>query len=177
MSEKSAKGHSAPARALPYRRCVGIMLANADGKVWTGRRIPKWQDPDRLHKLWQMPQGGIDKGETPIEAARRELYEETGARSVEPLVESAGWLSYDLPPEILGITLGGKYRGQTQKWFLMRFLGSDDEFDLALPGHPAEFDDWQWRAPEQVPELVVPFKRKVYEQVVAEFAGALARLA
>lgn len=156
--------------ALPYRASAGIMLLNAAGRVWTGRRLPKWAG-DSAAPIWQMPQGGIDTGEDPIDTALRELEEETGIRSVDVLAEMPGWLSYDLPRELLGIALGGKYRGQRQKWFAMRFWGDDSEIDIgARNGKKAEFDRWSWRRMEQVPELIMPFKRAVYETVISEFA-------
>lgn len=156
--------------SLPYRPCVGIVLFNAEGLVWIGRRIPKW-DGDASQHMWQMPQGGIDAGETPLEAALRELEEEIGTRNVEVVGESRDWLSYDLPPEVLGVAMKGKYCGQRQKWFAMRFLGSDDEVDIgARPGHKAEFNAWRWVRLEEITDLVVPFKRPVYEVLAREFA-------
>jgi putative (di)nucleoside polyphosphate hydrolase len=119
-----------------------------------------------------MPQGGIDKGEDPAATALRELYEETSIRSVSPLDEIKDWVYYDLPDEMLGIGLKGKYRGQRQRWFAYLFVGKDDEIDVLSPGggkHPAEFDTWRWEALERLPELIVPFKRKAYEEVVAHF--------
>jgi putative (di)nucleoside polyphosphate hydrolase len=123
-------------------------------------------------RLWQMPQGGLDKGETPFEAARRELYEETGMESLSLIAEAPEWIKYDLPEDRIGITWGGKYRGQTQKWFALRFTGDDREIRIDPPpgGHKAEFDDWAWKPLLQMPDLVVPFKRKVYEEVIAVFA-------
>jgi putative (di)nucleoside polyphosphate hydrolase len=154
---------------MPYRPCVGIMLINRHGRVWIGRRLPKWVG-DRSAHIWQMPQGGIDKGEEPRAAALRELQEETAARAVEVLAESADWLHYDLPAELIGVALRGKYRGQRQKWFAMRFLGEDAEIDIsARDGHKAEFDAWRWAGIDEVPGLIVPFKRGIYERLVEEF--------
>jgi putative (di)nucleoside polyphosphate hydrolase len=150
--------------SLPYRPCVGVVLINRDGRVWVGRRVD-------TAGAWQMPQGGIDPGETPLDAARRELLEETGARSVEPLAETAGWLRYDLPDDLLGKVWGGRYRGQEQKWFALRFLGDDSEINLA--GHHREFDSWHWATADEVLAEIVPFKRQVYAAVFAEFAPYL----
>jgi putative (di)nucleoside polyphosphate hydrolase len=119
-----------------------------------------------------MPQGGIDEGESPREAAIRELHEETGTTHAEVIAESSCWLSYDLPKDALGIGLKGKYRGQTQKWFAMRFLGSDDEFNIEAPtGAKAEFDDWKWVTLKETAKNIVEFKRPIYEALVKEFAG------
>ena len=161
------------AKDLPYRPCVGMVVLNAGGLVWTGRRKV---EPDGemagSSRLWQMPQGGLDKGETPFEAARRELYEETGMESLSLIAEAPEWIKYDLPEDRIGITWGGKYRGQTQKWFALRFTGDEREIRIDPPpgGHKAEFDDWAWKPLLQMPDLVVPFKRKVYEEVIAVFA-------
>lgn len=156
--------------ALPLRECVGIMLLNAEGKVWVGRRKPKWAG-DHSAKIWQMPQGGIERFEPPRIAALRELREETGISSVDVLAEHPHWLTYELPANLMGVALKGRYRGQRQKWFAMRFLGSDREIDIsAKDGLKAEFEDWRWAPIEQVPKLIVPFKRDVYERVTGEFA-------
>ena len=155
---------------LPMRACVGIMLLNAEGKVWVGRRRPKWAG-DHAAKIWQMPQGGIEKFEPPRIAALRELREETGVTSVEVMAEHPEWLSYELPSSLLGIALKGRYRGQRQKWFAMRFLGDDREIDIsARDGLKAEFETWRWAPISVVPKLIVPFKRDVYEQVTGAFA-------
>ncbi len=157
---------------LPYRPCVGIMLLNAQGLVWVGRRIPKWEG-DGAMSLWQMPQGGIDEGESPEQAALRELEEETGCGHAQVIAEYPRWLSYDLPTQALGIGLKGKYRGQTQKWFAMRFLGRDSDFNIAAPhGQKAEFDAWEWVTLKQASERIVAFKRPVYDALLKEF-GAL----
>ncbi|MCV0395244.1 MAG: RNA pyrophosphohydrolase [Rhizobiaceae bacterium] len=158
--------------SLPYRRCVGVMVLNAEGLVWVGRRLPDDRSEmiDETY-LWQMPQGGIDKGEEPLETARRELYEETGIESVKLLAEAPDWISYDLPADKVGVAWKGKYRGQTQKWFCFRFHGDEREIRINPPpgGHEAEFEDWAWRPIGDLPGLIVPFKRQVYEQVVAAF--------
>ena len=140
------------------------MLANAAGLVWVGRRI---DTPDG----WQMPQGGIDDGEAAAAAALRELHEEIGTDRAEIIAESKEWYRYDLPPHLLGKAWKGRYRGQEQRWFLLRFTGSDADIDIATE-HP-EFDAWQWVAPGALCDLIVPFKRAVYEQVVAEFRPQL----
>jgi putative (di)nucleoside polyphosphate hydrolase len=155
---------SLPASELSfYRLGVGIMLLNDSGKVFVGRRI----DMPAGLAAWQMPQGGIDPGETPRQAALRELKEEVGTDKAEILAESAVWHHYDLPPEIAGRMWRGRYRGQRQKWFAMRFTGSDADIDPATE-HP-EFDAWEWVSPDRLPELIVPFKRQIYLDVLAEF--------
>jgi putative (di)nucleoside polyphosphate hydrolase len=159
---------------MPYRDCVGVAVFNRDGKVLIGRRQPD-EDPEDsavFGSPWQMPQGGIDKGEAPEVAALRELYEETSIRSVTPLDAIRDWIYYDLPDVELGRALKGKYRGQRQLWFAFLFTGSEDEIDVLKPGggaHTAEFDKWRWEALERLPEIIVPFKRAAYEQVVAGF--------
>jgi putative (di)nucleoside polyphosphate hydrolase len=159
---------------LPYRTSAGIMLVNDAGLVWTGRRRPKWID-ERSAPIWQMPQGGIDPGEAPRAAALRELKEETGITNAEVVAECRSWLVYDLPPELLGVALKGRYRGQRQMWFLMRFWGDDAEIDIRpRRGEKAEFDRWAWRPKEELTSLVVPFKRRVYETVISEFSPLLA---
>ncbi|WP_297322454.1 RNA pyrophosphohydrolase [uncultured Bartonella sp.] len=157
---------------LPYRKCVGIAVFNKEGKVWAGRRIKKrLSELDGASKIWQMPQGGIDKNESPIDAARRELYEETGIRSIELIGETDGWINYDLPKQLVGVALKGKYCGQTQKWFAFRFIGDDKEIAINPPPEDniAEFDQWKWVDIEALPMMVVPFKQAVYEKVVAQF--------
>ena len=151
-----------------YRPCVGIMLFNREGQVWVGRRRDMPSDEGGA-SFWQMPQGGIDKGEIPRKAALRELFEETGIRSATIIAESAEWHRYDLPAHLLGVSWGGRYRGQEQKWFAMRFTGEDDEIDLDQHGHKAEFDLWQWAPIDDLIGLIVPFKRDVYGRVIAEF--------
>lgn len=154
----------------PYRPCVGIMLINPVGLVWTGKRINGPEHVDATH-AWQMPQGGIDKGEDPLAAAKRELFEETSVTSATLLGEAPEWYAYDLPAPVAGKAWKGKYRGQTQKWFAFRFEGADSEIDVVnLPhGHKAEFSAWRWEKAENLPELIIPFKRGVYEQVVEAF--------
>jgi putative (di)nucleoside polyphosphate hydrolase len=154
---------------LPYRPCVGVALFNRDGLVFIGRRIDGPEHIDLTHS-WQMPQGGIDDGEEPWPAAVRELREETNIRSVERLGEIAHWLTYDIPREIVGQAWKGKYRGQRQMWFAMRFIGDEQEIDVEHPaGHEAEFSAWRWERLQNVPDLVVPFKRAVYDCVAKEF--------
>ena len=150
---------------LPYRPCVGVMLVNSEGKVFVGQRIDA-KEGDR----WQMPQGGIDEGEDFHAAAFRELAEETGVGEdlATILATTCEELLYDLPDELLGKLWGGKYRGQRQTWVLMRFTGSDDDIDLEAHD-PPEFLAWKWVEPDELPELIVPFKRRVYRAVLDEF--------
>lgn len=150
---------------LPYRPCAGFMLVNAEGLVFVGERIDA-----SAHGFWQMPQGGIDKGEDVRDAALRELEEETGIGPdlVEVIAQGSQPFLYDLPPELLGKVWKGKYRGQEQYWFLGRFLGTDADINLAAH-EPAEFKAYRWVVPADLPELIVPFKRAVYEALVAEF--------
>ena len=150
---------------LPYRPCVGVMLVNSEGKVFVGQRIDA-QEGDR----WQMPQGGIDDGEDLHAAAFRELAEETGVGEglATILATTSEELLYDLPDELLGKLWGGQYRGQRQTWVLMRFTGSDDDIDLEAHD-PPEFLAWKWVEPDELPELIVPFKRRVYRSVLDEF--------
>jgi putative (di)nucleoside polyphosphate hydrolase len=153
-----------------YRPCVGIMVLDRTGRVWIGRRHDAPAEPEGPGAWWQMPQGGIDASEDPAKAALRELEEETGIRSVDIIAESPGWYCYDLPLDLRPTAWGGRYRGQRQKWFAVRFRGGDDEVSLTRPGHPPEFDVWRWAPIDELVALVVPFKRAVYAQVVAEFA-------
>ena len=150
---------------LPYRPCVGVMLVNSEGKVFVGQRIDA-KEGDR----WQMPQGGIDDGEDLHAAAFRELVEETGVGDglATILATTAEELLYDLPNDLLGKLWGGKYRGQRQTWVLMRFTGSDTDIDLEAHD-PPEFLAWKWVEPDELPELIVPFKRRVYRAVLDEF--------
>jgi putative (di)nucleoside polyphosphate hydrolase len=157
---------------LPYRPCVGVMVLNSAGLVFIGRRSEGPEHIDETH-VWQMPQGGIDRDEDPWPAALRELYEETSIRSVERLGELNDWLSYDIPRDIVGRAWGGRYRGQTQKWYALRFTGDDSEINISSPGggvHDPEFIAWKWEPMAHLPDLVVPFKRSTYERVVREFA-------
>jgi putative (di)nucleoside polyphosphate hydrolase len=146
---------------LPYRPCVGVMLLNREGLVFVGKRI------DQTLEGWQMPQGGIDEGESPREAAMRELKEEIGTNNAEFLRELPDWMTYDLPEHLLGIALRGRYRGQRQKWLAMRLLGDDKEIDINT--HEPEFAEWKWLAIEALPRLIVPFKRDTYAKVIAGF--------
>ena len=157
---------------LPYRPNVGIMVLNRENRVWTGRRIAEPRgEMEGATRLSHMPQGGIDPDEDPHLAARRELMEETGIRTVRLLAETRDWLTYELPPELVGVALKGRFRGQRQKWFAFRFEGdpSEIEIDEPLGGHSAEFDAWDWKSMDELLALVVPFKRPVYEAVIAEF--------
>jgi putative (di)nucleoside polyphosphate hydrolase len=157
---------------LGYRPNVGIALVNREGDVFIGRRKKERGVALASGHEWQMPQGGVDEGEAPLQAARRELYEETNVRSASLVAEAPEWLAYDLPENALK-RFGGKYRGQTQKWFLFRFEGEDSEIDIHRPAggaHSPEFADWRWERFEALPDLVVPFKREIYIQVVAWFA-------
>jgi putative (di)nucleoside polyphosphate hydrolase len=147
---------------LGYRRGVGIMLLNNAARVFVGRRID-------TPGAWQMPQGGIDDGETPQQAVLRELEEEVGTRKAEIVAEAKNWLRYDLPEPLQGRAWGGGYRGQEQKWFALKFLGDDG--DIKLDRHEPEFEAWRWAARGELLTLIVPFKRKLYESVIAELAG------
>jgi putative (di)nucleoside polyphosphate hydrolase len=155
-----------------YRPCVGIALFNREGRVFVGRRRVGAHD-GQLRHAWQMPQGGIDAGESVADAAHRELYEETNVHSVEPLAEAEDWLSYDIPTPLAGLAWKGRYVGQRQKWLAFRFTGEDSEIDVERPGggkHKPEFGAWRWERLERVPKLIVPFKRAVYEKVAERFA-------
>jgi putative (di)nucleoside polyphosphate hydrolase len=157
----SRSGHLLRHEDLPYRPCVGVMLLNSDGLVFVGRRI------DQTVEGWQMPQGGIDDGETPRQAALRELEEETGTSKATYIAEMDEWLTYDLPPHLLGVALHGKYRGQRQKWIAMRFTGKDS--DINVNTEEPEFAEWKWLAMEALPRLIVPFKRDTYARVIEAF--------
>jgi putative (di)nucleoside polyphosphate hydrolase len=152
LSDQAPKG---------YRPNVGLMLIGPDRRVFVGKRF----DSD---EAWQMPQGGIDVGETPVEAACRELKEEVGTSNALLLRESAQWFCYDVPGEIAKRLWNNRWRGQAQKWFALAFIGRDSEFDIG--GHEPEFDEWKWVPAAELPRLIVPFKRPVYEAVVNEFA-------
>jgi putative (di)nucleoside polyphosphate hydrolase len=146
---------------LPYRPCIGLMLFNRQGQVFVGKRI------DQTIEGWQMPQGGIDAGESPQMAAIRELWEETGTDKAEIIGEMADWITYDLPPHLIGVAFHGRYKGQRQKWFCLRFLGQDRDIDLAA--HDPEFSVWKWVNLEALPDLIVPFKRDTYRKVIEAF--------
>lgn len=157
----------------PYRPCVGVALINREGLVFIGRRRSSAgpEHVDDTH-AWQMPQGGIDPGEEPLDAALRELHEETNVRSVSLIGEAANWYAYDLPPAVSARAWRGRYTGQKQKWFAFRFDGDEREIDIHQPGggrHRPEFDAWRWEQIDLLPELIIPFKRIVYENVVSEF--------
>ena len=153
---------------LPYRRCVGAVLFNRDGRVLVARRADL-PNAEGSPGGWQLPQGGIDKGEDPRVAIFRELEEEVGTAKAEIIAEHPDWLTYDLPAELIGKALGGKYRGQKQRWFALRFLGEDSDIRLDLDPHP-EFDAWRWARLAELPELAVGFKRPIYEALARDFA-------
>jgi putative (di)nucleoside polyphosphate hydrolase len=151
---------------LPYRPCAGAALFNRDGLIFAGRRSDQ---RNRGLDAWQLPQGGIDAGETPADAVLRELGEEIGTKNAEIIGEIDEWLNYDLPPEFRRRGLGQKFRGQTQRWFALRFTGSDE--DIRLDAHlPVEFDAWRWMELAKIPAMVVPFKRPIYQRVATDFA-------
>ncbi len=157
-----------PTKITAYRPCVGVMLLNKQGLVWIGRRFEK-QNDDGIGKWWQMPQGGIDKGEDPKSAVLRELTEETGITSAHVVAEADGWFTYDLPAHLIGKSWGGKYRGQKQKWFALEFTGDEAEINLTPPGQKQEFDEWRWAKMDDMLDLIIPFKREVYVDVIAAF--------
>ncbi len=151
-----------------YRPCVGVMLFNPEGLVWIGRRFEK-QNDDGIGKWWQMPQGGIDEGEDIEAAAMRELYEETGIKAATVVARSKDWYHYDLPEHLIGKSWNGKYRGQKQIWFALRFDGKDADISLKVQGHKQEFDQWRWAKMDEMLDLIIPFKREVYVEVIKEF--------
>ena len=148
--------------AKPYRQGVGVVLMNNDGKVFVAQRI------DTSEPAWQLPQGGIDKGENPYAAAIRELEEETGITNATLVAETNDWLRYDLPADLQSKVWKGRYKGQEQKWYLMRFTGTDDEINLATE-HP-EFSAWKWADFRTIPELIVDFKQDLYWQIIDAFS-------
>ena len=159
------------AASMGYRPCVGIMVLNSQGLVWIGCRAGAKNEAEGRGAWWQMPQGGIDENEDPRAAASRELFEETGIRSIVFIAERDGWVNYDLPRDLIGKAWGGRYRGQKQKWFVTRFTGADSEINITPPdGQNVEFIDWRWAPIADVLDLIVPFKRAVYEVVLADFA-------
>jgi putative (di)nucleoside polyphosphate hydrolase len=158
-----------PFERLPYRPGVGIMLLNREGAVFVAQRI------DMPSDAWQMPQGGIDKGETPLDAAWREMREEIGTHRAELMAESSDWLTYDLPRDLAAKLWRGRFRGQRQKWFAFRFTGTDRDIDIAGHDHP-EFSQWRWAAMAELPSLIVPFKRQLYQRLVEEFGPLIEQL-
>lgn len=166
---KSSNRRSTAVNPSAYRKGVGLVLVNADGKVFVGRRI------DRTAESWQMPQGGIDADETPVEAAMRELHEEVGTNDARVMAESRRWLRYDLPRALRTKVWEGRYRGQMQKWFLLRFEGDDRDIRIDAHRHP-EFSAWRWVPAGQMLDLIVPFKRRLYRMVLREFAASLAAM-
>ena len=155
-----------PLSDLPYRSGVGAVIFNDDGMVWVGCRL---EMPGRnIKDYWQMPQGGIDPGEDPETAVLREVEEETGTRKVEIIDQTPDWIKYDLPDDLIGVAWGGRFRGQTQKWFALRFTGTDADFNLNIDKTP-EFSEWQWAKLAGLPDLIVPFKRELYDEIAAVF--------
>jgi len=152
--------------ALPYRMGVGILLLNPGRQAFVAKRI------DTTSEAWQMPQGGIDEGESPKETALRELEEEIGTGKATILAESRDWHYYDLPDTLIPIIWGGRYRGQRQKWFVMRFDGVDS--DINIQTKTPEFSEWKWVAPITLPNLIVPFKKKLYQELIEEFRDYIA---
>lgn len=176
-----AEDKTALRNALPYRDCVGIALFNRQGQVFLAKRVfTPGPDTSEVEQPWQMPQGGIDPGEEPLAAAHRELFEETSVRSASLLATIDGWIYYDLPDEVLGIALKGKFRGQRQKWFAFAFEGDDSEINIDVPLEGAldpEFDAWRWEDFSRVHEFIVPFKLPAYLEVQKAFADIPGKLA
>ncbi len=155
-------------KKLPYRPGVGLMILNQDLEVFVGRRI------DSKTEAWQMPQGGIDDGETPEDAAMREMEEEIGTRNAEIIFKTKEWYKYDLPVYLISKLWNGRYRGQRQKWFLLKFLGQDSDIDITK--HQQEFTEWKWVNIEDLPQIIVPFKKKLYITVIEEFRDVLLKM-
>lgn len=169
MTEQSKP--NVKAEDLPYRPCVGQMVINSAGLVWVGRRADIPGDAEGRGTWWQMPQGGVEPGEEPAAAARRELFEETGMVSVEQIGALSRPVTYDVPAELIGVAWGGRYRGQKQMWFAYRFTGDDSEINIIpAAGLEPEFVEWRWARAEDLLDVIVPFKREVYRNVLAEFA-------
>ena len=160
--------NQAPEDFFAYRPCVGMMLVNTEGQVFVADRS------DIEEPAWQMPQGGIDEGETAEAAAWRELAEEVGTDKAKIVAESKRWLTYDFPADQIKNARKGRYQGQRQKWFLFKFTGADNDIDL--DAHNREFDKWKWVESKLLPDLIVPFKQALYEDVLAEFSEALDQL-
>ncbi|GLQ07872.1 RNA pyrophosphohydrolase [Sneathiella chinensis] len=150
-----------PVQDLPYRPCAGMMVINRHGQVFVGKRI------DMASDHWQMPQGGIDAGEDPLTAARREVLEEIGTDKIELIYELPDWLTYDLPDHLIGKVWKGKYRGQKQKWFLFQLTGADEDINIFTEHQ--EFSEWRWLEVSELPKRIVPFKKDIYEILVERF--------
>ena len=175
---RHADNENAVPEGLIYRPCVGLMVINGHGQVWIGRRPNVSDSPEGAGSWWQMPQGGIDPGESPETAALRELWEETGIKQAHIIGEAPDWYTYDLPDYLWGKVWGGRYRGQRQKWFLLRFDGSDSDVNITPDdADKVEFDLWRWAGIGEVVDLIVPFKREVYAQVVAAFEPRVREIA
>lgn len=160
----NAKERKTQAKKLPYRKGVGGVLFNGKGKVLVAMRL------DKPGKYWQLPQGGIDKGEKPKKALMRELFEEIGTKDSHFIILESVWLAYDLPIELAGTVWNGKYRGQKQKWFALKFVGKDSDINLNATDHP-EFSQWKWVDIKKLPSLAIPFKRRLYEKIVDHFSN------
>ncbi|HMP08704.1 MAG TPA: RNA pyrophosphohydrolase [Lacipirellulaceae bacterium] len=164
MPDTKSAGH------LPLRDGVGIVLLNAKRQIWIGQRRPRWYMKNG-GSIWQFPQGGINPGETPVEAARRELFEETNIRNADMVAESVAWLTYEVPTHALGLAMKGRFRGQRQRWFLMQYDGRDRDIDITGRRNrmKPEFQAWRWSIPEEFLPMSIEHKREVYAEVLAEF--------